>query len=100
MAALGARWHADRRPTVPVVAGIGLAFLVSLGLLFSAEPRRDDDRRMRWLTISNLEVPIEFRVDGLTTMMLSMVTFVSIAGGRLRGRATWPATRAIPGSSP
>ncbi len=32
---------------------------------------------MSWLTISNLDVPIEFRIDGLTTMMLSMVTFVS-----------------------
>ena len=32
---------------------------------------------MSWLTISNFEVPIEFRIDGLTTMMLSMVTFVS-----------------------
>jgi len=31
----------------------------------------------RWLPIGNLEVPVEFRVDGLTTMMLSMVTFVS-----------------------
>ena len=30
-----------------------------------------------WLTISGLHVPIEFRIDGLTTMMLAMVTFVS-----------------------
>ena len=45
---------------------------------------------MRWLTVSDLEVPIEFRVDGLTTMMLSMVTFVSalvaVFAGRLHGR--------------
>ena len=30
-----------------------------------------------WLSVGNLQVPIQFRVDGLTTMMLSMVTFVS-----------------------
>ena len=61
---------------IPVVAGIALAFLFSLGALFSAGP---DVVTLvaRWLSISNLEVPIEFRVDGLTTMMLSMVTFVS-----------------------
>jgi NADH-quinone oxidoreductase subunit L len=61
---------------IPVAAGIGLAFLVSLVLLFSAGPDVTTIV-MRWLTISDLEVPIEFRIDGLTTMMLFMVTFVS-----------------------
>jgi len=61
---------------IPVVAGIALGFLVSLGLLFSASPEKTTTV-VRWLSISNLEVPIEFRIDGLTTMMLSMVTFVS-----------------------
>ena len=49
----------------------------------------------RWLSISNLEVPIEFRVDGLTTMMLSMVTFVSslvaiFAVGYMAGDPCYP----------
>ena len=61
---------------IPVVAGIAAAFLASLFLLFSAGPD-ETATVMRWLTISDLEIPIEFRVDGLTTMMLSMVTFVS-----------------------
>jgi NADH-quinone oxidoreductase subunit L len=61
---------------IPVVAGIALAFLVSLGLLFSASPQQTVTV-IRWLSISNFEIPIEFRIDGLTTMMLSMVTFVS-----------------------
>ena len=61
---------------VPVVAGIALAFLFSLGVLFSASPE-STALISPWLSITNLEVPIEFRVDGLTTMMLSMVTFVS-----------------------
>jgi NADH-quinone oxidoreductase subunit L len=61
---------------IPVAAGIGVAFLLSLILLFSAGPD-ETTTVMRWLTISDLEVPIEFRVDGITTMMLSMVTLVS-----------------------
>ena len=50
---------------------------------------------MRWLTVSELEVPIEFRIDGLTTMMLSMVTFVStlvaiFAAGYMAGDPGYP----------
>ena len=50
---------------------------------------------MRWLTVSELEVPIEFRVDGLTTMMLAMVTFVSTlvavyAAGYMAGDPAYP----------
>jgi NADH-quinone oxidoreductase subunit L len=61
---------------IPVVAGIALGFLFSLGALFSASAEASAVVS-RWLSISNLEIPIELRVDGLTTMMLSMVTFVS-----------------------
>ena len=74
---------------IPVAGGIALAFLVSLGLLFSADAHRTTFVTS-WVTISNFEVPIEFRIDGLTTMMLSMVTFVSslvavYAGGYMAG---------------
>ena len=75
IAALGAR-RLRSSSHVPVVAGIVLAFLVSCGALFSTSPEATTVAG-RWLSISNLEVPIELRVDGLTTMMLSMVTFVS-----------------------
>ena len=74
--------------------GIGLAFVVSVGLLFSAGPH-ETRTLMGWLTVGNLEVPIQFRVDGLTTMMLSMVTFVStlvaiFAVGYMAGDAGYP----------
>ncbi len=71
-----------------MVAGIFLAFLVSLVLLFSAGP----DKVVtvyRWLEFTNLSVPIEFRIDGLTTMMLSMVTFVSTLVAYLRVELRW-----------
>ena len=79
---------------LPVVAGIALAFLVSLGLLVRGGPDQTTTV-MRWLTVSNLEVPIEFRIDGLTTMMLSMVTFVSslvavFAAGYMAGDPGYP----------
>jgi NADH-quinone oxidoreductase subunit L len=61
---------------IPVVAGIALAFIVSLGLLVAASPH-ETVTAGSWLTVSDLEIPIQFRIDGLTTMMLSMVTFVS-----------------------
>jgi NADH-quinone oxidoreductase subunit L len=75
IAAVGAR-RLRFNAHVPVVAGIVLAFFFSLGALRSAGPDVTTIAA-RWLSISNLEVPIDFRVDGLTTMMLSMVTFVS-----------------------
>jgi NADH-quinone oxidoreductase subunit L len=61
---------------LPVVIGIGLAFLVSLFLLFGAYGEAKP-YSFEWLEVSGLSVPIEFQVDGLTTMMLSMVTFVA-----------------------
>jgi proton-translocating NADH-quinone oxidoreductase chain L len=61
---------------LPVIAGIGLACLYSLFLLFAARPDATTEV-MQWLSVTDLEIPIAFRVDGLTTMMLAMVTFVS-----------------------
>jgi NADH-quinone oxidoreductase subunit L len=78
----------------PVWIGIGLAFLVSLGTLNSAEA----DLKytvMSWLPAGDLDVPIEMRLDGLSTMMLSMVTFVSglvavFAAGYMAGDPGYP----------
>jgi NADH-quinone oxidoreductase subunit L len=79
---------------VPVTLGIAVGFLVSLGLLFAASSEKTVFV-MRWLTVSELEIPIEFRIDGLTTMMLSMVTFVSMlvaifAAGYMAGDPGYP----------
>jgi NADH-quinone oxidoreductase subunit L len=77
IAAVGARrlrFHAH----IPVVAGIALAFLFSLGTLASAGPGPHETWNvMSWMAASDLEIPIAVRVDGLSTMMLSMVTLVS-----------------------
>jgi NADH-quinone oxidoreductase subunit L len=93
VAAVGAR-QLRFRAHWPVVAGIALAFLVSLGALASAGPEITVVAA-KWLSLSNLQVPVEFRVDGLTTMMLSMVTFVStlvaiFAAGYMAGDPAYP----------
>ncbi|WP_422926396.1 NADH-quinone oxidoreductase subunit L [Singulisphaera sp. PoT] len=82
------------RAHYPVVVGIFAAFLVSLGLLLSAGPE-PTTVVYDWLEVSGLHVPIEFRIDGLTTMMLSMVTFVStlvaiFASGYMAGDPAYP----------
>jgi NADH-quinone oxidoreductase subunit L len=74
-AAFGARrlrFHAH----IPVVAGIALAFLYSLATLAEAG-REQTWSVLSWLPVTNLDIPIQLRVDGLSTMMLSMVTLVS-----------------------
>ncbi len=93
IAAAGGRWLKEKAH-VPVIAGIAIAFLCSIGLLFSADP---EARTIvfNWFDAGILHVPIEFRVDGLTTMMLSMVTFVStlvaiFATGYMAGEEGYP----------
>ena len=75
---------------VPVVLGIGLSFLVSLVVMLGFEGT-DVSQVYTWIDIAPtasaglegpagwaLQIPIEFRVDGLTLMMLNMVTFVAM----------------------
>ena len=100
VAAIGGKWLREKSH-LPVIAGIGLAFLVSLGLLTQASPEAMSTP-IRWLTISGLEIPIEFQVDGLTTMMLAMVTFVAtlvavFAAGYMAGDPGFPRFFAIVG---
>jgi NADH-quinone oxidoreductase subunit L len=83
-----------RQAHIPVVAGIALSFLVSLGLLGATGPEVTKVV-FDWIDISKLHVPVEFRLDGLTTMMLAMVTFVStlvaiFAAGYMAGDPGYP----------
>lgn len=67
---LGSKAHS------PIVIGIGGAFLVSILVLLGFE-HPEKFLLVDWIHVGSLHVPIEFRVDGLTTMMLSMVTFIA-----------------------
>jgi NADH-quinone oxidoreductase subunit L len=100
VAAAGGRWLRQQAHW-PVLIGIGLSCLVALGLLAAAEPEATTVVS-GWLEVSRLTVPIEFRVDGLTTMMLAMVTFVStlvatFAVGYMAGDPGYPRFFAVVG---
>ncbi|MBY0395400.1 MAG: NADH-quinone oxidoreductase subunit L, partial [Thermoleophilia bacterium] len=89
------------RCAYPVIAGIGAAFVVSLGLLWNAGPEAKTVV-YEWIEAGALKVPVEFRVDGLTTVMLSMVTFVStlvavFATGYMAGDPGFPRFFAVVG---
>src|SRR4051794_863351 len=99
-AAAGGRWLRQHAHW-PVIVGIGLSCLVALGLLTAAGPEKTTVV-FNWLDISRLHVPIEFRIDGLTTMMLAMVTFVStlvaiFAAGYMAGDPGYPRFFAVVG---
>jgi NADH-quinone oxidoreductase subunit L len=101
VAAIGGKWLKERSH-LPVIAGIGLAFLVSLVLLFSIGRTTAKPAPIEWLTVSNLVVPIQFQVDGLTTMMLAMVTFVATlvavySSGYMAGDPAYPRFFALVG---
>ncbi|QDV37147.1 NADH-quinone oxidoreductase subunit L [Tautonia plasticadhaerens] len=97
---------------IPVIAGIGLSFLLSTVILLGMEGATETEV-YSWIGIEgqsdspspsaspddprdwSLAVPIEFRVDGLTIMMLGMVTFVAslvaiFAAGYMVGDPGYP----------
>jgi NADH-quinone oxidoreductase subunit L len=99
-AAAGGRWLKDRAHW-PVIIGIALGFVVSFALLFAAGPEATTVV-VDWFDAGSLHVPIEFRVDGLSTMMLAMVTFVStviavFSVGYMAGEKAYPRFFAIVG---
>jgi NADH-quinone oxidoreductase subunit L len=75
LTAVAGRWM-GKWAHLPVVIGTGAAFFVSLGLLRHAE-HPTTVNVYDWLTLTDLRVSVLFRIDGLTAMMLGMVTFVA-----------------------
>jgi NADH-quinone oxidoreductase subunit L len=101
IAAVGAK-QLKQHAHLPVAVGIALAFLVSLFLISAASPTAKvvyPD----WLHVSSsFQVPLEFQLDGLSTMMASMVTFVAtliaiFAAGYMAGDPGYPRFFAVMG---
>ncbi|MEO6811825.1 MAG: NADH-quinone oxidoreductase subunit L [Isosphaeraceae bacterium] len=93
-AALSAR-KARQNAHIPVIIGTAGAFIFSLFLLFNVGQGTGRTIVYPWIEVAGLSVPVELRVDGLTTMMLSMVTFVSTlvavyAAGYMHGDPGYP----------
>ena len=83
--------------------GIALAFCVSFSLYRQVDAGEGSRVFVyEWFRAGDLVVPIEFRVDGLTTMMLTMVTFVAtlvaiFAAGYMHGDPAYPRFFALVG---
>ncbi|MDB5353383.1 MAG: proton-translocating NADH-quinone oxidoreductase, chain [Planctomycetota bacterium] len=102
VAAIGGKWLKGLSHW-PVIVGIGAAFFVSL-LLYNSVDRLGDSRVVifNWIDAGDLHVPFQFRIDGLTTMMLTMVTFVAtlvaiFASGYMHGDPAYPRFFALVG---
>jgi NADH-quinone oxidoreductase subunit L len=101
IAAVAGRWLKGYSH-IPVVVGIALAFVFSLALLTGSGGHHETHLKFDWIEVSGLTIPFEFRVDGLTTMMLSMVTFVAtlvavFASGYMAGDPGYPRFFAVVG---
>jgi len=108
VAAVGGKWLKERAHW-PVVIGIALAFCVSFSLYRHVDAMGDSpslgESRVfvyDWIQAGDLYVPVEFRIDGLTTMMLAMVTFVAtlvaiFAAGYMHGDPAYPRFFALVG---
>ena len=102
IAAVGAR-RLKGNAHWPVAIGVGSAFVCSLfPLAFVASGKTQIITVCPWIDIAGLSIPLEFRVDGLTTMMVSMVTFVAtlivvFASGYMKGDPAYPRFFALMG---
>src|SRR4051812_26422595 len=64
------------------IVGVGISFLLSLGAAYQwitmDAPRHSVERLVTWFQMGGITVHAGTRVDGLTVMMLFVVTFVSL----------------------
>ena len=62
------------------IAGVGLSFVLSAMTLWSVamDGARFNQTVYTWMVVGNLKMEIGFLVDGLTAMMMCVVTFVSL----------------------
>ncbi|MEP6557331.1 MAG: NADH-quinone oxidoreductase subunit L [Burkholderiales bacterium] len=62
------------------IAGVAVAFLISVYVLWqvSAHGARFNETIYTWMVIGKLRMEVGFLVDGLTAMMMCVVTFVSL----------------------
>ena len=62
------------------IAGVAIAFVISVYVLWqvSAHGARFNETIYTWMVIGKLRMEVGFLVDGLTAMMMCVVTFVSL----------------------
>ncbi len=78
--ALGGAWMGRRLSHGLTIWGVLLSFLLSAHVLLEVlqEGARFNETLYTWLVVGDLKMEIGFLVDGLTAMMMCVVTFVSL----------------------
>jgi NADH-quinone oxidoreductase subunit L len=76
----GGNWIGRRLSHTLCILGVFVAFVVSAMTLMSVayDGARFNQTIYQWMVVGNLKMEIGFLVDGLTAMMMCVVTFVSL----------------------
>jgi NADH-quinone oxidoreductase subunit L len=78
--ALGGNWIGRKLSHSLTILGVALAFVLSVMTLLSVvnDGARFNETLYTWMVVGGLKMEIGFLVDGLTAMMMCVVTFVSL----------------------
>ena len=76
---LGDNWFGRRLCHTIAILGVLVSFILSVAVLLDViDGARFNDSIYEWMVIGGLTMEIGFMVDGLTAMMMVVVTFVSL----------------------
>ena len=78
--ALGGNWIGRKLSHSLTILGVAVAFVLSVATLLSVvnDGARFNETLYTWMVVGGLKMEIGFLVDGLTAMMMCVVTFVSL----------------------
>ena len=76
----GGNWLGRRITHSLTILGVFVAFVLSMQTLWSvaADGARFNETLYTWMVVGSLKMEIGFLIDGLTAMMMCVVTFVSL----------------------
>ena len=76
----GGNWLGRRITHSLTILGVFVAFVLSMQTLWSvaADGARFNETLYTWMVVGSLKMEIGFLIDGLTSMMMCVVTFVSL----------------------
>lgn len=76
----GGNWIGRRLTHTLTILGVLIAFILSASILKSVaiDGARFNETLYTWMTVGDLKMEVGFMVDGLTAMMMCVVTFVSL----------------------
>jgi NADH-quinone oxidoreductase subunit L len=78
--ALGGNWIGRRLSHTLTILGVLIAFILSVSVFRSVvnDGARFNETLYTWMVVGGLKMEIGFLIDGLTAMMMCVVTFVSL----------------------